>query len=1069
MNKHVIRTSETDSVKGIATKQYVDVNLRQTTKALPFPNVSTTISQRNLYEEERQAGNKFRLILTIVPYCSNVLFNTLTEIVKNEGSKDVEVVTDENKSTLSKYNIVYGKIAPSRVHMISNTEYSSPLHGGYEYHPGYDFFDNHILRNKSFKIVNIDAERGDTETDPDREVFNTLADYTRDINGAKKKFLKRLSIYDINQNMKMQDGKHLYLYDDILQIDESINQNLYEENGWWGFNNNTSIDTKELNSSRVWETMDTSKALNNYKACEFIDMYPDRTLFSFTPKFNEFTKEEENNWNVIITYPYKNVYDHPICFGGSSYIKRTPNTEGVMVEETVSEGNRWMGLKVMSAKLGSGKAGGNNLIFRTYTKHGLTQQDMFYLYYTNPYKEPAEGEENQKYSDKTLDGSETYYESQTYYKVTNVGDLSRNNNEYYFYTSNLGLVKEIYKSYLDYVAKLLAANVDTSEIPFYDDYEKDEDKKDIYDKDGVLKTDLINKILSQTNFRIRRCVKGVKSTYYIRLLRKVPNLRAAQREMTDEEKLHRSKFNGVFENYIAENALDPNNPKYQRLINNEQYQMAFAANIFNDNVTQITFSDGINTEGLTDNLGRPLSELFYTVVKNNAGHEVWYNHEEPIYSNTVIEARYKGNKNAFKAKYGVEYDDYKIEYSHCFGKVTSGLEMYFKKDDTEQDTGPHEYLKKLSSAHHISNIVNVGDLNPNAPIEEDVDSRNLDDDISYRDTFFYGDLVEFNMIDFKENVLSDVMHRFNTAQRELLNNPHYSQYQYHEITQDDYDPQPFKITEYSAVNGEQDETMSITDYQTIGRPEGYIYKANYSIPIREYTRILQDSHYTLRVRNAKPVQKDGILIQVTTMLGHNLNENDVIFICDDNSDTRYITQCVKVIDKTKFLMSPNYTEVIMNATDMDSIETISNFTASLYGGGQNNNVARYNTRLSWLELCEILNGKYVDDLTHPKLVLRRKNNNIPDYATYIGGNRYTWRDIVNIGDSRVQELPDYIFANGYFYITNRINFFLKRQDPFSVNGLYFDGERNYPFFPNDPSGVIQKENNFIVKETNAIC
>ena len=94
MAKHVIRTSETDSVKGLPSTMSVDVNLRQTTKTLPFPNVSSTLSQRNVDEEERQAGNNFRLILTIVPYCSNVLFNPLTDIIKDEGSYHVFVVTD---------------------------------------------------------------------------------------------------------------------------------------------------------------------------------------------------------------------------------------------------------------------------------------------------------------------------------------------------------------------------------------------------------------------------------------------------------------------------------------------------------------------------------------------------------------------------------------------------------------------------------------------------------------------------------------------------------------------------------------------------------------------------------------------------------------------------------------------------------------------------------------------------------------------------------------------------------------------------------------------------------------
>ena len=1088
MAKHVIRTSETDSVKGLPSTMSVDVNLRQTTKTLPFPNVSSTLSQRNVYEEERQAGNNFRLILTIVPYCSNVLFNPLTEIIKDEGSDDVVVVTDVTNmdnapvKIENKIDDTIGVDKPTRVHMICNTEYSSEIHGGYEYHPGYDFFDNHLLRNLSFKLVNPFNDK----VKDAKEVFNTLADYARDRNGDVKKYNRRISINSINSNQGFNKDKHLYLIDDVMKIEDSINNNLYDENGWWGFTNNTTIDTKQLNNRR-WDSMDIGKALNNYKACEFIDMYPDRSLFSFAPKFNKFTHENENNWNVVLTYPYKNIYDHPLCLGGTSYIKRTTNSEGEFVEETVSEGNRWMGLKVLTAQLGSGKAGSNNLILRTYTKHGMEQGDLFYLYYTNPYKETAEDEYEKcdKFSDSTLNGSEVYYESQSYYQVTNIGDLSKNNNEYFFYTSNTSIVKEIYRSYLKYVEKLIKENVDTSKIPFYEDYEND-DKKDIYDADNNLKTVLINKILKYSNFRIRRCVKGVKSTYYIRQFRKIPNLRAAQREMTDEEALHKSKFNGVFDSYIADNALDPVNPNYQRNFNSEMYQLGFASSIYNDNVAQITFMDGVNVKGLTDNLGRPLTEIYYTIVKNNAGHEVWYHNEEPLYSNKDIRELYENNKEGFKEKYGAEYDGYTVEFSHCFGKVTSGFETYVMSDDRKETTGPIEYWKKLSSVHHISNIVNDGVNGGSSPIYKDEDSRTLDKDIKYTDTFFYGDLVEFNGVDFTEKTISKVMHRFNTAQRETENNPYYSQYQYHEILEDDYDPQykegtdPFDLKEFSAVNGIQDGDTSKpmttdfakrkADYATISRPEGYYYQAHYPIQIREYTQVLQGSHYTLRVRMAKPVQREGILIQVKTYIAHNLSTNDIIFICDDESDVRYITRCVKVIDRTTFLMSPNYEEYVVNATDFEDKEYISNLKDSVRNTETGiKNINKYEKRFSWLELCNILNGEFDDDINYPNLVLRRKNIDIPDYATYIGGNQYLWRNIINIGDTRATTIDDYIFANGYFYITQSINFFLKRQDPFASNGLYFDGEDKYPFFPNDPSGVRQKENNYILKETSVSC
>lgn len=1054
MDKHTIRTSKTDSVKGVASKQYIDVNLLQTTKNLPYPNVSSTLSQRSVYEQERQAGNKFRLILTIMPYCTNVLFNPLTEIIKNEGSPDkIEVITDSTKAAA---NNAIGNPRPTRVHMISNTEYSSEKHGGYDYHPGYDFFDNHLLRNQSFKVVNINLKSSG------RDIFNTLSDLARDRNGETTICRKRNYINDVS-HLEGFD-KHLYLVDDILKIDESINQNLYNENGWWGFTNNTTIDPKSVNK-KVWESLDIGKALNNYKACEFIDMYPDRTLYSFSPKFNKFTHEHENNWNVVLTYPYKNIYDHPICLGGSSYIKRTITTTGEISDTTVSEGSRWMGLKVMNAELVSGKAGGTNIIFRTYTKHGLEQGNQFYLYYTNPYEITDNYTSSDKFSEKTLNGEEIYYETENYYSVTNIGDMSREHNDYMFYSSNINILKELYYSFLYYAKNL---KDDTNKSKLYELY-KNDNKKGIYDTNDDLKTDLLNEILKNANFRIRRCVRGVKSTYYIRQFRKIPNLCAAQREITEEESLHKSKFNGVFENFIADNALDPTDLTRQRDFKKESYQLGFAANIYNDNAAQITFTDGVDIKGLTDNLGRPLSEIYYTIVKNNAGNEVWYDSKDPIYKNKELE---KDKKN-LKEKYGVKYEnDYKIEFSHCFGRVTSGFEMYVTEDDSEDSTAPLKYWKKLGSVVHIANVKNT--CSGALPAKKDEDSEPLEENINFRDTFFYGDLVEYNPIEFAEKQLSKVMHRFNTAQRETINNDNYAQYQYHEIISDDYDIDDFRVVEYSGVGGVQDDDMGTKDFATITRPEGYYYQAHYPIRIRQFTNVLQDAHYTLSVKKAKPVQQNGILIQITTSLAHKLSPNDIIYICNDESDTRYIAKCVQVINRTTFLMTADYDEYILNATDFEDIEYVSNlnevnYKVENYSNKGNGGVNRYKNRFSWLELCNILNGLYKDDISYPTLTLRRKNVDIPDYATYIGGNQYLWKNVVNIGDANATELDDFIFANGYFYVTNRINFYLKRQDPFGRNGLYFDGDTNFPCFPNDPAGEKQADNYYITKDTSVSC
>jgi hypothetical protein len=52
---------------------------------------------------------------------------------------------------------------------------------------------------------------------------------------------------------------------------------------------------------------------------------------------------------------------------------------------------------------------------------------------------------------------------------------------------------------------------------------------------------------------------------------------------------------------------------------------------------------------------------------------------------------------------------------------------------------------------------------------------------------FYGDIVEFNRVNFVETTIEKVYHRFNTAQRECLINNKYYDINYDEIVGDLYD------------------------------------------------------------------------------------------------------------------------------------------------------------------------------------------------------------------------------------------------------------------------------------------
>ena len=182
----------------------MSVGMNHTTKPFHFLDVKKTVDQYEIFEKERQECNKYRIILTINPFCSNVLFNTLTEIVKGEGSLRPTILSKDEIKIGNKE--IYGKTDISRYDAIRNTEYSRD-NIGFEYRPGFDIFNNHLLRNKSFKVVN------GTNNRDHRSVFNTIEDVIRQPNGDTIQINVRQDI----DTIKTID-KHLYDSEDILDI-----------------------------------------------------------------------------------------------------------------------------------------------------------------------------------------------------------------------------------------------------------------------------------------------------------------------------------------------------------------------------------------------------------------------------------------------------------------------------------------------------------------------------------------------------------------------------------------------------------------------------------------------------------------------------------------------------------------------------------------------------------------------------------------------------------------------------------------------------------------------------------
>jgi hypothetical protein len=140
----------------------------------------------------------------------------------------------------------------------------------------------------------------------------------------------------------------------------------------------------------------------------------------------------------------------------------------------------------------------------------------------------------------------------------------------------------------------------------------------------------------------------------------------------------------------------------------EIYPLAFSNSVFNDQVFQLAITEDIDIAGLTDNLGRPLSELFITFIKT----------------------------------------DSKVKNNPVFGKVKSGLDLEFINDNLTITT--------------LSNIRRIHD-GSNTPFQTHIP---LENNLTVNDNDYYLDVVEFNRLEQREIVLTDVLHRFNTINRE---------------------------------------------------------------------------------------------------------------------------------------------------------------------------------------------------------------------------------------------------------------------------------------------------------------
>ena len=920
-----IFSNKNRSVFSNEVENSLNIDFSTKVRLLPNENLSQNFSLNEQYNKERDNCNNFRLIVSINPVCSNVLFNAKTEIIINEGSSDVKVICDCKDGSQEKKDVAISATNTTSeityLDAIRNTEYSHPKLGGFTYHCGYDIFNNHMLRNDSY--VHINKLGGSS----DGKNYNTLGDFSRNAQGDIIK--QDLSL----QNDKNEIERHLYQFDNVLSMRTAFYERCKEHDGWWGFVNPSYINIPNREDVNIL----TNTLINNKKSCEFIDLYPDRSLYSFIPKYNKFRNRLEKNWDYCITYPYENDEKkiNTICAPNYSAHNFSIRVDFIKKFNT----------------------GGNEILeCHSYFKHNLKPSDTITLYYYTDNNGVI-----QKFGKKII--------------VENVGD-------------GIGMNK-------DKIFTIKYSDIQS----IYNDLD----------------------ITNQKGFYYKRNSGGEECQYYFRKFKKLKN------------------FDG------SELKSDVN-------------KIAFGKNIYGDDVAQIIFTDNINVEGLLDNRGRPISEVFLTVIKRNAGHDIWY--EEGTNPDSK-----KNNE--------------KIEFSHCFGKVTSGLDFSGVKNEPN-DYNIHklhnlefsdnkEFLSLFNNkevydiefhksdggvgVHYISGETpsSIGNslTHEEFPTSDEIfrtfemwgDSvvyapKFLEDNITIDNDVFDGDVVEYDLINAKETVISQVYHRVNTAQRETFDKCFRDILQ-DKITKDDYDTivmnKKFEIKTYYLNDAENAEsvwgpTSTIDDVIRVGEgkkaliygnimPEGNYYKPHTLIRLKSENSVTSSSPAKLinYGEMGLSLSVSGTVLTFIYPTNYGFYKGDYIAFYNVKNNRTYWNEITNV-DTSNRMITIELNEKLIGYTKTDFIG---------------------NTRI---------------------LYAYWSPNNVPIYASLCPKSRnFVWRTLLSQSELKSSdELYNTTFSNGCLYIEKNINFFLRRQDPFGNYGL------SKPLFKKLKKSISNPMDDFII-------
>ena len=839
------------------TSPGLNIELKGGSKLLPLNDVSNVISQLEQYTEEREKCNTIRLTCQVNTICSNVLFNRVSEIVKYEGSNHVAFVNygEGGDDAFGNNQIIYkpttmdfwsggtmmfqsidnslasagaetpldtiekteisanGSISQSRLHptnAIRDMQLSRDDDNGdhFVYHCGLDILNNHLIRSKTFKCVCKMPDKDSDGWNPtgkikegvwkwewyngDKEytAFNTIADIMREANGNKvvEKVYFPVSS-GIEGGVKFV-GLHTYLYDDLLTFNESIKQRLIEKhNGWLGFLNKSKIKSYVKFNEDDPQDMKMERPIMYMSGGDYVDMYPGRDLYSFVPKFNEYRNRMERNWNYCLTYP------------------SSSTTEGF--DDIIEVSNDSMKTIYFDENTRA-DSGAMQLVMYSKARHGLKPGDRVNIYknYTNPSGETI--------NEKVIDNAEVdeIVDPFIFTTFTQGSQISKE----WVQLESEDLISGFTVNGIDY-----SIDLNTRKF-FYDDR---------FNKYYIVNDKYVNVDTTAQNITYKKVVNEIECDYYVRIFSRLPNFRFASGDTTNEFNIYKKNKGG---NSLLEECQKPDKDFESQLS-----RLAFSKNIYSDEVGEIVFMDDINLANIHDNLGRPLTEIYITIVKNNAGYKEWYGFDDTE----------------------ININDSGVTFSHCFGKITCGFEM---SDESIYDNMAYN-IKKINNLNGNLSGYQTGEMNGRNPFDTEII---FDEDINY-----YGDLCCYDNYNAIEKSIQPILHRFNTAQRECkgaINGSYFSSIVYDEIARDDYDTGDDFLVSQKALNGCNE------------KPEGYYYEPHYKIQVKSLGKLNTIMPQFLDIQS---LVNDGEYTHITTQQYHFLTQGDKSIIYDMSTDKYY--------------------------------------------------------------------------------------------------------------------------------------------------------------------------------------